>query len=857
MNTKAQISDIDLTPDVDLTESRLDILPYKGIMDCNSPHVGGVLNNVYKKKIATLPEGFHKIVEYKGKVYAWKADTEPNIGCKVYDVTDTDNPVVVLDLNSGVAELDALGFHTVKRELYAKPTETYFIGCLEYNVNGKIYFHNPFKEDDVFFVGNRGDFLNYSIVEDTAYISRIRKYDAFSLTGLVEFNSFSNINNAIYDYKATNTGHTSPGSTSRFLVLGGKVFLNFSSFLTNLNSTETILNAVIEENYFTLETKLNSASNNLHKMYWLSGDSPSLVESADYLTQGMSSIAIPIVVGEDYWAKQFFNSGFMPGHLNNYDFRLNIIKYGSSTVALVINDKVLSYDVDKVIFKDYENECTYYSDSEGNIYRLSIVTDGVPQFRVVKGVIISNSINSVYSSYDMDSETCEEPFFAPEFYLPAINPDFPSASTMNTWVGSGNNEQWNSNNKKFTALNFPQVHITVAQGVYNSYLYFLEFAPYKSRAYGVNVYSGEDSPTYEFSTRKVDGSLIISSNQDLEGMTFPSYSDGNTVTPVDVFSIIKDSGNNQLLISNSEDKAYISPKNLLGEPLFGYYNYTETFMDKLFVLQTGIYGIDGDFIYSLQYSNSVLISQEVVTNVKDLEYLGDFPLMALFWSELDKSIYMFTGDNNLKKLKEAYRINTVGATYCDPARLTMFISTDIGLIVLYQEQVFLLDYSLIEGENKIYYDNGKYIVDDDFIAFSPFEDSESQTIRIKTEFYGESRMIKSVNDCVFVRITKNDSLTSGTVKIKAYTLTEKTSESTEQIYSISEKNFDKSGQCLLQYQPQFQTGVGFAVELESDFPVAYMGISHQPEAIQQAPKGKQNVIATPISKPNSSTFKFE
>ena len=857
MNTKAQISDIDLTPDVDLTESRLDILPYKGIMDCNSPHVGGVLNNVYKKKSETLPEGFHKIVEYNGKVYAWKADTEPNIGCKVYDVTDMSNPVVVLDLNSGVEELDTLGFHTVKRELYAKPTETYFIGCLEYNVNGKIYFHNPFKEDDVFFVGNRGDYLNYSIVEDTAYISSISKFNVFSLTGLVEYNSASNINNAIYDYKATSTGHSSPASNARFLVLGGKVFLNFSSFLTTLSTTETILNAVIEENYFTLETKLNSASNGLHKMYWLAGDDPSLVESTDYSSQGMPTTTIPIVVGEDYWDKQFDNSGFIPGYLNNYNLRLNIIKYGSSTVALVINDKVLSYDIDRVIFKDYENEYTYYSDSKGDIYRLSIVTDEAPEFRVINGVIISNSINSVYSSYDMDSETCEEPFFAPEFYLPAIGPDFPSASTMDIWLGSGNNEQWNSNNKKFTALNFPQVHITVAQGLYNKYLYFMEFAPYKSRAYGVNVYSGEDSPTYEFSTRKVNGSLIISSNQDLEGMTFPSYSDGNTVTPVDMFSIIKDSGNNQLLISNSEDKTYISPKNLLGESLFGYYNYTETFMDELFVLQTGIYGIDGDFIYSLQYSNSVLTSQENVANVKGLQYLGAFPLMALFWSELDKSIYIFTGDNNLKKLKEAYRINTVGAIYCDPARLTMFISTDIGLIVLYQEQVFLLDYPLIEGENKIYYDNGKYIVDDDFIAFLPFENAESQTIRIKTEFYGESRMIKSVNDCVFVRITKNSSITSGTVKIKAYTLTEKTSESTEQIYSISEKNFDISGQCLLQYQPQFQTGVGFAVELESDFPVSYMGISHQPEAIQQAPKGKQNVITTPISKPNSSTFKFE
>lgn len=854
MNTKAQISDIDLTPDVDLTESRLDILPYKGIMDCNSPHVGGVLNNIYKKKTATLPEGYHKIVEYKGKVYAWKADTEPNIGCKVYDVTDVDNPVVVLDLNSGVAELDALGFHTVKRELYAKPGETYYIGYLEYNANGKIYFHNPFKEDDVFVAGRRGDFINYSIVEDTAYISIIREFNETSLNGKVKLNSSSNINNVIFNYKATSTGHSSTDSDARFIVLGGKVFLNFSSFLSNLESTETILNAVIEENYFTLETKLNSATNGLHKMYRLVGDEPNTVELANYLTQGMAVNTIPIVVGEDYWNKQFFISGFIPGHINNYGFRFNFYKYGSSTVALAINDKVLSYDVDRVLFKDYENGYTYFSDSEGNIYRLSIVTNEVPQFRVVKGVIISNSINSVYSSYDMDSETCEEPFFTPWFYLPSISVDEGSASTINIWLGSGNNEQWYSANKKFTSLNFPQVHITVAQGYNNNLLYYIGSVPYTRNAYLANVYIGENSPIYQYS---MDFNLHGSKDMVLEGMSFPSYSDGNTITPVDMFSIIKDSGNNQLLISNSENKAYISPMNLIGEPLFGYYNNTETFMDELFVLQTGTFGIDGDFIYSLQFSNSVLTSQEVVTNVKDLQYLGAFPLMALFWSGLDKSIYIFTGDNNLKKLKEAYRINTIGAIYCDPARLTMFISTDIGLIVLYQEQVFLLDYPLIEGENKIYYDNGKYIVDNDFIAFSPFENFESQSIRIKTEFYGESRMIKSVNDCVFVRITKNSSITSGTVKIKAYTLTEKTSESTEQIYSISEKNFDTSGQCLLQYQPQFQTGVGFSVEVESDFPVAYMGISHQPEAIQQAPKGKQNVIATPISKPNSSTFKFE
>lgn len=852
MNTKAQISDIDLTPDVDLTESRLDILPYKGIMDCNSPHVGGVLNNIYKKKTATLPEGFHKIVEYKGKVYAWKADTEPNIGCKVYDVTDVDNPVVVLDLNSGVAELDALGFHTVKRELYAKPTETYQIGCLEYNVNGGVYFHNPFKEDDVFILTNRGYVANYTIINNVCYIFKENLSITYNKGGSRYF-SFDDLFNNITCITADSAGHTTISDISnKFLVLGERK-VDYSYFSS---ITDEVFQICIENDYMFYE--VGTSNDNSHIFKTLYNDDDSLSQS--------NSLFISIVAlkenNTDYWTQATVSSTAIP-HFPK--MKLSYYHYNNAPVALAVNDKVITYDIDTILYKDFETGDIYYKTSEGLVYKLSIELGEIPLFKIVNNFIITNSVNSVYTSYNMDSENGENPFATPIVCFINQAPD--ATYDGAAYVGAGINEQWNLLNKQVTSLNFPTINfkidtnkgialylITAPGG--QSPFYFNNISG--KIPYFINIYIGELESEYKYSVKSITiGSYEYDIVPQLQGVVFPSYSDGNTITPVDMFSIIKDSGNNQLLISNSENKAYISPKNLIGEPLFGYYNYTETFMDELFVLQTGTFGIDGDFIYSLQFSNSVLTSQEIVATVKDLKFLGAFPLMALFWSGLDKSIYIFTGDNNLKKLKEAYRINTVGAIYCDPARLTMFISTDIGLIILYQEQVFLLDYPLIEGENKIYYDNGKYIVDNDFIAFSPFENFESQSIRIKTEFYGESRMIKSVNDCVFVRITKNSSITSGTVKIKAYTLTEKTSESTEQIYSISEKNFDTSGQCLLQYQPQFQTGVGFAVELESDFPVAYMGISHQPEAIQQAPKGKQNVIATPISKPNSSTFKFE
>ena len=45
-----------------------DIKPYEGFIQCNSPYIGGLLNNVYKRKIQ-LPNG-HKLVRmHNGNMY--------------------------------------------------------------------------------------------------------------------------------------------------------------------------------------------------------------------------------------------------------------------------------------------------------------------------------------------------------------------------------------------------------------------------------------------------------------------------------------------------------------------------------------------------------------------------------------------------------------------------------------------------------------------------------------------------------------------------------------------------------------------------------------------------------------------
>ena len=68
-NGKAQITDIDIkSVSVNLTEYLEDIRPYEGFVQCNSPYIGGLLNNVYKRKIK-LPNG-HKLVRmHNGNMY--------------------------------------------------------------------------------------------------------------------------------------------------------------------------------------------------------------------------------------------------------------------------------------------------------------------------------------------------------------------------------------------------------------------------------------------------------------------------------------------------------------------------------------------------------------------------------------------------------------------------------------------------------------------------------------------------------------------------------------------------------------------------------------------------------------------
>lgn len=806
MNTKAQISDIDLTPDVDLTESRLDILPYKGIMDCNSPQVGGVLNNVYKKKI-TLEEGYELVCVHNGDV--WSVHN----GGEVFE----------LHKNNMVKNFFS--------PYYYKPL----------NKGKGAQFYDP----------KNGELIRLIILTNQLFVSANgqSKYIDFPSWPYAFHVCFGTYNNEYCLIVVFSPAEFIETSNAQFI----QAYIPLTPGSSSVYSVDTNPQTIYYANRLNNKEAKSVSRADLNLCKWCQYTGTELnVETPDPTGLPLNSIECPPVNYNVLTDGTYNHRGERSGSL---------VLYNKQPFAIAYED-IFTYEVDSVVLDSEEGIALYLKDDNFYVFTYTKASSWDEIFISAKNGLITTRLAGV-NAYDLENEKW---IIASHAYFDEIlfKYEKTGTETINDFtlmtIATGYNEQIQSiGGSRSICPILPETQIYWPSNLNVSYenkgFYVLNTLTH------INLYvakASEGAAKY-FSTLIFDSEGVITNSvikSNYVGYLYPVQADGNTLLPVALNEEITFLQNNQALVTSGNTK-YLATHDSYKNIILAYYLYNQGQLDNLFLIQTGFYGINGDYIYPITIINEVMSVGDAILWVGDLKFLGAFPLMALFWSKLDKSIYIFTGDNNLKKLKEAYRINTIGAIYCDPARLTMFISTDIGLIVLYQEQVFLLDYPLIESNEKIYYDNEKYVVNDNLLSFSSFADSESQTIRIKSEFYGESRMIKSVNDCVFVRITKNDSITSGTVKIKAYTLTEKTSESTEQIYSISEKNFDTSGQCLLQYQPQFQTGVGFSVEVESDFPVAYMGISHQPEAIQQAPKGKQNVIATPVSKPNSSTFKFE
>ena len=756
-NGKSQITDIDIeNVSVNLTDYLEDIKPYEGFIQCNSPYIGGLLNNVYKRNIQ-LPNG-HKLVRmHNGNMYTIVGGTLYKNGIEIANVS-TDSfykeaytDPIVQETGDSMLTIKYGGVAIQKKYL------------LNYN-------------------------YCYDIVDGTLRIT-IAPATASSWTEFEKGLAYTTIT-------SSGTVTNWNGDQASIVTLQGVV--SMSSLKSNTTSTAVHIQ-------YDASGVIVESSTDIYSMC----STPSLRSTVKYNhVQNICKGA-----GVSYWIRG--EKLFTPGGFDTLYYR----KFIS---GISYNNSVVTYDVDKILGGD--SNSIIYADPSGSKWKLTVYHNATAQYTVDDDYIYFNT-----TSYENTYSFKEDKIFCrSDDYNDRVLLTGPTGSN-GLYVSAYKSNAQVMNYSGFATV-YPEVENQLGSTYKKLELEDLETHPIE--IFSPNTAGGV--AYYKHSITFVDGTADVYDTfqeSSLDGTMYPISTDGNTLYNTPVLMAISDTYINEK-IGSIGNYSYILAKSQRQENICGYYEYTLSEISKIFITQGSFYGITDRYIFDLSVVNSQLQINRVVANKLDLVFLGAFPNTALFYSKLDKSIYAFTGDAILTKLKEAYRINEIYSTYCDPSRLTMIIATDIGTLIFYQNQTFLLDY--IHTKDEIYYDDNTYIIGNTFLSLSYKPDYDIAPITLQTEFYGLGSNVKSVNDCVYIRLAKNG-IGKGYLKITSYCLNEKTVESNTKTIDIIDSMFDKiTDSFLVRYQPQNQSASGFSVKLETTNPIISLSIGHTAEAVQNA-----------------------
>ena len=756
-NGKSQITDIDIkNVSVNLTDYLEDIKPYEGFIQCNSPYIGGLLNNVYKRNIQ-LPNG-HKLVRmHNGNMYTIVGGTLYKNGIEIANVS-TDSfykeaytDPIVQETGDSMLTIKYGGVAIQKKYL------------LNYNYCYDIV----------------GGTLRITIAPATA--SSWAEFEkGLAYTTITSSGTVTNWN----------------GDQASIVTLQGVV--SMSSLKSNTTSTAVHIQ-------YDASGVIVESSTDIYSMC----STPSLRSTVKYNhVQNICKGA-----GVSYWIRG--EKLFTPGGFDTLYYR----KFIS---GISYNNSVVTYDVDKILGGD--SNSIIYADPSGSKWKLTVYHNATAQYTVDDDYIYFNttSYENTYS-FKEDKIFCRSDDYNDRVLLTG------ATGSNGLYVSAYKSNAQVMNYSGFATV-YPEVENQLGSTYKKLELEDLETHPIE--IFSPNTAGGV--AYYKHSITFVDGTADVYDTfqeSSLDGTMYPISTDGNTLYNTPVLMDISDTYINEK-IGSIGNYSYILAKSQRQENICGYYEYTLSEISKIFITQGSFYGITDRYIFDLSVVNSQLQINRVVANKLDLVFLGAFPNTALFYSKLDKSIYAFTGDAILTKLKEAYRINEIYSTYCDPSRLTMIIATDIGTLIFYQNQTFLLDY--IHTKDEIYYDDNTYIIGDTFLSLSYKPDYDIAPITLQTEFYGLGSNVKSVNDCVYIRLAKNG-IGKGYLKITSYCLNEKTVESNTKTIDIIDSMFDKvTDSFLVRYQPQNQSASGFSVKLETTNPIISLSIGHTAEAVQNA-----------------------
>ena len=827
---KASITNIPLNGSLNLNRFEGDIQNYSGFHQDNSIYLGGIKQGLYKSSI-NIPEDQTLITSYKGNIYTYKKggsgfDILKN-GEKIHSVKDRkyaehtprvpEDDVYIKETDSDTTYLFIKGFGN---EVPVKGA-----------YSSVIYGKYPYDGEPMYFITlyNAEQFNKPSEMKSFAVFTEIqRRFDKIQFKDDdgdkdLKLTCYGNQVLLFTDtmaYTKNMNPSLNPWSGIDVEIDGNDGRILFTSLskvipAAEKDDTTTPIECIPHEYYCELYKHIKQ--NDVMVECWaLFFDNV-----GEQYNDGWMSIPVD---STGRWPNGFIaRKNASDFYVLYYNGTIRGISGNGKTISRA--DSIIALGGNYVTFKVNDQIKEIWEEESYNTL----------PFNVVDNILIFNT-TSIKNAIDMDTDT---PFCSCPDYNSRLIPFVASSGLARLEkpvpliYGTGFNEQAWRNNYQYLASIYPSLELQTFFP-YEKYRYGFTNVVWKddgSRDYyadpPINIYWGEGSnqPAVYYNTRI--SYLAFKKNTDLINSYFPDYD--NIVSTVALMDTVKTTNLGTYVISNGKN-SYISASTSANKPMLAYYELSQTEFDNLFNLHNSYYADNGQYLESVSIENGILRSATTIANKNDLQFIGNTLQMALYYSPVDRSIYSFTGDVTFNKYIESTRITDISAMFCEPSKNIIFLGTNDGTIIYYDNQLIRLTDET--NPERIYYDNGVFIIGNNMYSFNEREGFERMPVEFESEYYSSDITLEEVNDCVYIRLF-DENPKEGTFEISCGTMTETSVDSISKTFHIKPSMFDSNHVLKLRYQPRLQRGA-FKFKVKSDYPIASIAISHKPNNVSNA-----------------------
>lgn len=497
------------------------------------------------------------------------------------------------------------------------------------------------------------------------------------------------------------------------------------------------------------------------------------------------------------------------------------------------------------------DDCIFYKLIDGGFY---IVKESTPKIGLKNNQLIVNC-NYEKNSYDLSDNVIKH--FGSDWiceYLISNMPDvgnvgsnynFNSQFVMDKdlpnsyWIASSVNE-YNQKNNPSLLLNMKSVindfwiiFIGVPYGSFaGDNTMSFAIADYLSNG-AVNIYVSDYNGSMAYYLGSGDIGKLR--NENLVGLPFPNNTEGNVQYNPSLFSEFITNFSNNAFVKEDTNVYQLAKSGQ--ENIMAYFLGTLVEgLDLVFILQGQYYGIINNMIFALTFVNGVISDTNFVVNIQGLQFCGNTPYEALFYSKTNRCLYSFTGVNVLASKQLVDKIGEVKNYLYNPATQTVFLITDVGVFFygifgqfLLEDtnvsKMFLLNDGIVLNYNNGNYKYIKYYLDSNVTGYT------KERIKLETCFYGMNDQTVTINDCLYFRLFSEEH-EAGELKVSATTLSLEGRKTEETTFKIKSSDWDKLTHTIyLRYQPKEQRGLGVSFLIDSPFKIAAMSVGSQADSI--------------------------